>query len=72
MAIYIIIRLYRVPGRNQVEATDRMAEAVRLHVEGDYHVRDVVKSPGDKEEVRIVHFKPDRGWIELLKKQLGF
>jgi hypothetical protein len=71
MAIYIIMRIYRVPGRNQVEATDRMAEAIRLHVEGDYHVRDVVKSPGDN-EVKKVYFKPDRGWIELLKKQLGF
>lgn len=73
MAIYIIIRLYRVPGRNQIEATDRMAEAIRLRVEGDFHVKDIVRRVGDKRgEWKRTNLRPARGWRELLKRQLGF
>lgn len=73
MAVYTIIRVYRVPGKNQVQATDRMMEAIRLHVESDYHVRDFIRSPGDKRGAgRRVELKQASGWKELLRKQLGF
>jgi hypothetical protein len=73
MAVYLIMRLYKVPAKNQVEATNRMAEAIRLRVENDYHIKDIVKSPGDERgKGKVVNLKPARGWRELLKKQLGF
>jgi hypothetical protein len=47
MAVYRIIRIYDVPADNQIEATNRMMEAIILHVERDYHVMDYVKTPDD-------------------------
>jgi hypothetical protein len=73
MAIYIIMRIYRVPGKNQVEATDRMAEAIELHVEEDFHVKDIVKKSEDRVgQWKGTNLRPARGWRELLKKQLRF
>ena len=46
MALYTIIRVYEVPADNQQQATDRMMEALALHVERDYHVKDVIREPG--------------------------
>ena len=48
MAVYTIIRVYEVPADNQQQATDRMLEALVLHVERDYHVKDVIRAPGAK------------------------
>jgi hypothetical protein len=47
MAIYRIIRIYEVPAESQLEATERIMEALVLHVERDFHVRDYVKTPED-------------------------
>jgi hypothetical protein len=46
MALYTIIRVYEVPADTQQQATDRMIEALALHVERDYHVKDVIRVPG--------------------------
>ena len=48
MALYTIIRVYEVPADTQQQATDRMMEALALHVERDYHVKDVIRVPGAK------------------------
>ena len=37
MAVYTIIRVYEVPADTQQQATDRMMEALALHVERDFH-----------------------------------
>jgi hypothetical protein len=36
MALYTIIRVYEVPADTQQQATDRMIEALALHVERDF------------------------------------
>jgi hypothetical protein len=37
MAVYTIIRVYEVPADTRQQATDRMIEALALHVERDFH-----------------------------------
>lgn len=63
---YVIIRVYRVAGKNQVEATDRFAEAVALGVERDFHVRDSVKQAEQPTGRRVLV----RSWWALIKQQL--
>ena len=70
-AIYTIIRVYEVPAENRQQATDRMLEAVVLHVEKDFHVKDIIRDPGAKpgqgKEVKLV---PPPGWLTLAIRQL--
>ena len=71
MALYTIIRIYQVPADNRIEATDRMLEALRLGVEEDYHVKDVVREPNEKPGSGVrVSLKPEKGWGTLLRDQL--
>ena len=49
VAVYTIIRVYEMPGDSLQEATERMSEALVLHVERDFHVKDIVRAPGAKE-----------------------
>jgi hypothetical protein len=63
MPIYKIMRIYEVPGKDQVQATNRMMEAIALGVEGDYHATDWIKNserPKDKGE--RLSLKPPKGW----------
>jgi hypothetical protein len=70
MALYTIIRVYEVPADNQQQATDRMIEALTLHVERDYHVKDVIRVPGAKPGQGIkVDLKPPTGWLSLIARQ---
>jgi hypothetical protein len=72
MAIYIILRLYEVPADNQQQATDRMMEAVALHVEKEYHVKDIIREPGAKPgQGKSVDLRPPVGWLTILKQQLN-
>ncbi len=72
MAVYTIIRIYEVPGKNQIEATDHMMEALALHVEKDYHVKDIIRAPGDKPgQGKPVDLRPPAGWLTLIREQLG-
>ena len=72
MAVYTIIRIYEVPAENQIEATDRMLEALVLHTEKDYHVKDIIRAPGAKPgEGKQVSLKPAPGWMALIREQLG-
>jgi hypothetical protein len=48
MALYTIIRLYEVPAETRQQATDRMVEAIVLHAERDFHVKDIIREPGAK------------------------
>jgi hypothetical protein len=72
MAAYTIIRIYEIPADNQYQATDRMAEAVALHVEQQFHVKDIIREPGAKPgQGKAVDLKPPAGWLTLLRQQLN-
>jgi hypothetical protein len=74
MAIYTIIRVYEVPAESQQQATDRMLEALVLHVEKDFHVNDIVRENVDKGEKlgkwHTVTLAPPAGWLTLVVRQL--
>jgi hypothetical protein len=72
MALYTIIRIYEIPAESQYQATDRMMEAVALHVEKDFHVKDIIRDPGAKPgQGKAVDLKPPAGWLTILKQQLS-
>ena len=72
MATYTIIRIYEIPAESQYQATDRMMEAVALHVEQQFHVKDIIREPGAKPgQGKAVDLKPPAGWLSLLKQQLN-
>jgi hypothetical protein len=72
MALYTIIRVYEMPAESIQQATDRMIEAIVLHVERDFHVKDIVREPGAKPGTgKVVNLRPAAGWLELALKQLG-
>ena len=72
MAKWTFIRVYEVPAENYYEATDRMMEAVALHVERDFHVKDIIREPGAKPgQGKKVDLRPPAGWLALLKRQLA-
>jgi hypothetical protein len=71
MAIYTIIRVYEVPADNRQQATERMLEALMFHVEKDFHVKDIIREPGEKPgQGKRVDLRPT-GWLALLREQLG-
>jgi hypothetical protein len=71
MAVYTIIRIYEVPADTRQQATDRMLEAIVLHVEKDFHVKDIIRDPGAKPgQGRVVLLAPPAGWLSLLVRQL--
>jgi hypothetical protein len=71
MATYKIIRIYEVPGEDQIEATNRMMEALMLRVERHYHVMDYVKSPEDgPNKGKKVILDPPKGWLATFMDQL--
>ena len=71
MALYTIIRVYEVPASNRIEATDRMMEALALHVERDFHVKDIIREPDAKPgQGKPVSLLPPAGWLTRLKRQL--
>src|SRR5687768_1155841 len=72
MAIYKIMRIYEVPAENQIEASNRMMEALVLHVERDYHVIDYVKAPEDADgKGHKIDPTPPKGWFSLLLQELA-
>ena len=72
MAKWTFIRVYEVPADNYYQATDRMMEAVALHVERDFHVKDIIREPGAKPgQGKKVDLRPPDGWLALLKRQLA-
>ncbi len=72
MAVYTIIRVYEVPAETKQQATDRMLEALVLHAENDFHVKDIIREPGAKPgQGKAVVIRPADGWITLLREQLG-
>ena len=72
MAVYTIIRVYEVPGDTQQQATDRMIEALALHVERDFHTKDIIREPGSKpgQGTKVI-LKPPAGWLSLIARQLA-
>ena len=71
MAVYTIIRIYEVPAETHQQATDRMLEALVLHVEKDFHVKDIIRDPGAKPgQGKQVTLTPPAGWFTLLVRQL--
>jgi hypothetical protein len=69
MPVYTIIRIYEIPANSRYEATDRLAEALELHTEKDYHVKDVVRSPHEKWG-KVIAKKPATKWGTIFKRQL--
>jgi hypothetical protein len=71
MALYTIIRVYEVPAETRQQATDRMLEALVLHVEKDFHVKDIIRDPGAKPgQGKPVSLVPPAGWLTLMIRQL--
>jgi len=71
MAVYTIIRVYEVPADTQQQATDRMIEALALHVERDFHKKDIIREPGSKPgQGKKVVLKPPAGWLSLIVQQM--
>ncbi len=71
MAVYTIIRVYEVPAGNKVQATERMMEALFLHREKDYHIKDYIREPGGKPGKGMpINLQPPAGWLTLLIRQL--
>ena len=71
MGKFTIIRVYEVPAETRQQATDRMLEALLMHVEKDFHVKDYIREPGDKPgKGRVVDLKPPAGWLSLIVQQL--
>jgi hypothetical protein len=71
VAIYTIIRIYDVPAENQIEATDRMMEAVALHKERFFHAKDIIRAPDTKPgQGKKISLDPPEGWLSLIKRQL--
>ena len=72
MAVYTIIRIYEIPANDQIEAADRMLEAIVLHAEKDYHKKDIVREPGSQPgEGKPVTLQPAPGWMVIIRQQLG-
>ena len=72
MALYTIIRVYEVPADTQQQATDRMIEALTLHVERDFHKKDIIREPGSKPgQGKRIDLKPPAGWLSLIARQLA-
>ncbi len=74
MAVCTIIRVYEVPADTQQQATDRMLEALVLHVEKDFHVKDIIREnvekgakPGKWNAIKLA---PPAGWLTLVVRQL--
>jgi hypothetical protein len=71
MAIYKIMRIYEVPAESQIEATNRMMEALVLQVEEHWHVTDIIRAPEDPQgKGKAINLVPSRGWIETLVDQI--
>jgi hypothetical protein len=71
MAVYKILRIYTVPAENEIQATERMMEALTLGVEKDFHVTDYVKSPDDaRGKGKEISLVPPKGWMTILLDQL--
>jgi hypothetical protein len=71
MAIYKIMRIYEVPAENQIEATNRMMEALVLQVEEHWHVTDIIRGPEDPQgKGKTINLQPSKGWIETLVDQI--
>jgi hypothetical protein len=71
MAIFKIIRIYHVPAEDQIDATNRMMEALALGVDRDYHLMDYIKTPDDeKGKGRKVDLRPPKGFLTSLLDQL--
>ena len=71
MALFTIIRVYEVPADTQQQATDRMIEALALHVERDFHKKDIIREPGSKPgQGKQIDLKPPAGWLSVIVQQL--
>jgi hypothetical protein len=69
--VYKIIRIYQVPAKDQIEATNRMMQAIALRVERDFHVMDYIKSPDDGlSKGTKANLEPPKGWVAGFLEQL--
>jgi hypothetical protein len=71
VARYKIVRVYIVPGRVQIQATERFRRAIELGVEKDFHTTDYVRLEDEPSGRGVrVSLAPSKGWLELVVDQL--
>jgi hypothetical protein len=71
ISTYTIIRIYKVAAESSQQATDRLTEAIVNHAEKDFHVKDILRTPGDKPgHGRPVDLHPGR-WLKSMRQRLG-
>jgi hypothetical protein len=71
MALFKIMRIYEIPAESQIEATNRMMEALVLQVEEHWHVTDIIRAPEDPQgKGKPISLRPTKGWIETLVDQI--
>jgi hypothetical protein len=59
-----------VPAENRQQATERIMEALMLHTERDFHVKDIIREPESKPGTGTpVDLRPT-GWLTLFREQL--
>ena len=69
--LYTIIRVYEVPADTKQQATDRMFEAILSHDENVFHVKDILREPGDEPgQGKEVDLRPAR-WLAWMREQLA-
>ena len=68
---YTIFRVYEIEAESSQHATDRMAEAIVQHTEQAFHVKDILRQPGEKPgQGTTVELHPAR-WLASVRKRLG-
>jgi hypothetical protein len=64
-------RVYEVPADTQYQAIDRFQEALMVHVEKDYLVKDLIRQPEDAPgKGKKISLELPKGWLALVKQQL--
>ena len=71
MAVYTILRVYKVPASSRIQAAERLKEALARQEERDFHIVDIIREPGSKPgQGKKVALKRPRGWFNLVRRQL--
>jgi hypothetical protein len=62
--------VYEIEAESSQHATDRMAEAIVNHTEKDFHVKDILRTPGDQPgHSKPVDLQPLR-WLKSMRQRL--
>jgi hypothetical protein len=73
MALFVIMHIYEVPARNQIEATDELMLARKNHFDKVFLKKVIVKEAGvepPREKVNVFAPKPPARWGTIFKRQI--